>query len=194
NGLPPPQLPVVGVVMGDRRDAAQQILEQPGEQPIAKRPASGLHDGLIGCEPGAHVVNPLGRVVVSVAKLHPSVMIQLEMIVCVHEPRQHDRAIEIDDGIASLGSCADRQHGTPEPDRVMQVRRRYVCHDTGIYERGGRELHLRSLMAWITTTTGGLPHRRRNASTEWRYPSLLAERRGSRIAWTRNPACSSAHR
>src|ERR1700730_17062899 len=118
-------------------------------------------------------------------------MIELEVIVSVHETRQHDRTVQIDHGVAALWLGAEREDRTREPHRVVQPNARYPRYDTGIDERRGGAPPHSAFVAWITRTTGGLPHRRRNASTEG---SSLGGRRGSRIAWTWSPASSRAHR
>ena len=91
------------------RHAGQQILQPADEQPIAKRMRAALRGSPGRPRARPHVVDPAGGVVVAIAPLEPAVVIQLEMIVRVDQPGQHERAVEIDDTIAALRRLADRQ-------------------------------------------------------------------------------------
>ncbi len=76
-------------------------------------------------EPWRHVVDPLCRALIRVADLQRAVVVQLEVIVCVDEPGQHERTVEIHDNVAAAGPFANRQHSRREAER----RRRRVRRD-----------------------------------------------------------------
>ena len=176
------QLRIERIVVRDRRHSAQHVLQRAHEQSIAQRMAAGLSDRRVVGEPRTHVTDPFARIAVPVAKLDSPVMIQLEVVVRVDEPRQHERSADIDDGVARARRIANREHPRREPHRL---RRPLPGDDARVGQRDrGRPDH-GSFIAWKITTIGGLPHRFLNARIDGSSPAFS---RGSRIASTRRPA------
>ena len=61
----------------------------------------GAHRAVVR-QPAAHIGNPFRDVRVRCAVGDAAVVVQLEVIVRVDETWQHDRALQIDDGVAAL--------------------------------------------------------------------------------------------
>jgi hypothetical protein len=166
------------VVVSDGRHAGEQVLQPADEQPLDQRVRARFADRAIVRETGTQIGNPLRRVLIPVPALEPPIMIELEVIVGVHQAGQHDAALQIDHRVVAPGPFTDRQNPRGEADRVGRTAR---GHDPRVHERHGVGPDHRSRTAWNTTITRGLRQRRRNAFTA-ESPSSL--KRGSRIAST----------
>src|SRR5262249_24924876 len=120
--------------------------------------------------------------------LQPAVVIQLEMVVCVDQPGQHDGTGAVDDRVAGARRVAQAENARGEAHRLGDAA---VRDGVDVHEAHGMREHHAPFTAWNTPTTCGLPHRRRNAFTPGSPASL---KRGSRIVRTCRPACSRAAR
>src|SRR5262245_15621038 len=117
NREPAPQLTIERVVMGDRRDPREQVLEAADEQAAGERMRlTGAYAGIL-TEPRPHVVNPLRDVRIGLAELQPPIVIELEMIVPVDQDRQYACAVQIDLANTSARSLVDDENGRSEPQR-----------------------------------------------------------------------------
>ena len=109
--------------MSDGGDAGEQVLEPANEQAIDAADTRGsrrMRGSVVQRRP--HVGDPGGGVLISIAPFEPAVVIQLEVIVRVDQPRQDERAVEIDDDIAVVrrarrGPGRGRQNGSTTPYR-----------------------------------------------------------------------------
>jgi hypothetical protein len=130
DGKPPPDLAVERVVVRHRRDAGKQVLEPANEHPGREGMRAVPAHGGVARQPRPHVVDPRGGVLVALARLQRAVVIQLEVIVCVDQARQHERAAEIHDDVAARGRGVERQHARTESDgRCLVIASGDACVD-----------------------------------------------------------------
>ena len=87
------------------------------EQAIAQRIAPIRANAGIVLERGPEVVDPVGGVRVAIAALQPAVVIELEMIVGIHQAGQDERPVEIDHRIAAGRSRVDLEDSRRETNR-----------------------------------------------------------------------------
>src|SRR5262249_16387159 len=140
-------------------------------------------------QPAAHVRNPFGHVRVRRPVGDATVVIQLEVIVRVDQTRQDDGALQIDDRVAPLRPLADVNDARGKPDRLGDAVPGHAVRGDE-RDRGAPWNH--AFTAWKITTTGGLPHLRRNDFTAGSVSSSL--KRGSRTATICSPADATASR
>src|SRR4029077_18972310 len=72
-------------------------------------------------ERGAEVLDPVGGVRVAIAALQSPVVIELEMIVGIHQAGQDERPVEIDHRIAAGGSGVDLKDSRRETNRGCRL-------------------------------------------------------------------------
>jgi hypothetical protein len=98
-----------------RRDSRKEVLESSDEKPISKRMSSALANPRIFLELRPHVVDPGRRVLVGVAELHSPEVIELEMVVSVHEAGENESPLDVDHEVGGLEGRVDSQDPTREP-------------------------------------------------------------------------------
>ena len=138
------QLAVDRVVMSHRGDAGEHVLQPTDEQTIAKRVRTVLTNSRIVDERRPQIVDPGRRVFISIATFEPAVMIQLEVIVRVNQPRKDECTVQIDHVIVPVRRLVERHDALGKTDRRCRTVR---GRDTTVDERYGTRApkHHRSL-------------------------------------------------
>jgi hypothetical protein len=90
---------VEGVVVGDRGDAAQQILNAAEEQSLITSRGGAGGKLRVGPAPPVDFRNPIAGVLIKLRCFVVGQTVELQVIVCVDEPRQQPIAPQINDRI-----------------------------------------------------------------------------------------------
>jgi hypothetical protein len=90
---------VEGVVVGNRGDAAQQIFNAAEEQSFIASHGGAGGKLRVGPAPPVDFGDPIARVLIELRCFMVGQTIELQVIVCVDEPRQQPIAVQINDRI-----------------------------------------------------------------------------------------------
>ena len=105
------------VVMRDRRGARKQVLEAADEQPRVEWMAPALEYPAVRSDRGPQILDPVGRVDVTLQPLERSIVVQLEVIVGIDQAGQDDRALQVDDRVAAPRQLVKAEDTSVEPHR-----------------------------------------------------------------------------
>jgi hypothetical protein len=110
------EVAVEGVVVSDGGDPREKVLETADEEPIPKGVGSALENPKVLSKLRAHVVDPERRVLVRVAELQSTEMVELEMVVGVHQAGEYVGAFDVDHDVFALGGRVDSQNPAGKAD------------------------------------------------------------------------------
>jgi hypothetical protein len=95
--------PMQRVVMAHRRHSSEQVFQSAYPHSIVKRIAPGHRQRWIRVKARLKIVDPLARILVTIAPLQPRLRVELEVIVRIDQAGQHEAAVEVDDVVGRIG-------------------------------------------------------------------------------------------